>query len=127
MTYPSDAEFEEARRKPYPPTKRRFRRRVEDIVASLRAEVERLKAELAETKAQRDTLDYQLSEVVQKADPELRAENKKLRGLLGDFLDIVHNSHGVTGWHLNGNVAEWDEFETVAEARAALEKEDKDE
>lgn len=28
MTYPSDAEFEEARRKPYPPTKRRFRRRV---------------------------------------------------------------------------------------------------
>ena len=30
---------------------------------------------------------------------------------LSNLLDIINDSRGVSGWHLNGNVATWDEFE----------------
>ena len=39
-----------------------------------------------------------------------------LRGML----NIVHDSAGVYGYHLNGDGAEWDEFDEVNAARAAL-------
>jgi hypothetical protein len=39
-----------------------------------------------------------------------------VRGLLG----IVDDSAGVSGYHLNGDVAEWDEFAEVEAARTAL-------
>jgi hypothetical protein len=39
-----------------------------------------------------------------------------LAGLLG----IVNESQGVTGYHMNRTVAEWDEFEEVAAADAVL-------
>lgn len=50
---------------------------------------------------------------VQEAAPELL---EALRGMLA----IVNDSRGVAGYHLNGNVAEWDEFDEVDAARAAL-------
>ena len=48
---------------------------------------------------------------VQEAAPELL---EALRGMLA----IVNDSRGVAGYHLNGNTAEWDEFDEVDFARA---------
>ena len=48
---------------------------------------------------------------VQEAAPELL---EALRGMLA----IVNDSRGVAGYHLNGNTAEWDEFDEVDAARA---------
>src|SRR5690606_1108508 len=39
---------------------------------------------------------------------------------LASLLAIVNESKGVAGYHLNGKVADWDEFPEVDEARAAL-------
>lgn len=36
------------------------------------------------------------------------------------MLDITHDSRGVDGYHLNGNIAEWDEFPEVIELEQAL-------
>lgn len=41
-------------------------------------------------------------------------------GALEGLLGIVQESTGVTGWHLNGDVAGWDEFEEVEIAEEAL-------
>jgi hypothetical protein len=39
------------------------------------------------------------------------------------LVDVITNSRGVAGWHLNGDVAEWDEFgDGAAAIRAALAK-----
>ena len=35
---------------------------------------------------------------------------------------LTNESQGVVGWHLNGNIAEWDEFEQVAQIDAILER-----
>lgn len=42
--------------------------------------------------------------------------------VLEGFLYIVQDSDGVGGYHLNGNLAYWDEFEEVAQAQELLEK-----
>lgn len=41
-------------------------------------------------------------------------------GALEGLLGIVQESTGVAGWHLNGDVAGWDEFEEVRAAEEAL-------
>jgi hypothetical protein len=46
----------------------------------------------------------------------LKAERDQLVKALESFLDLVGDSHGVSGYHLNGDIAEWDEFECVGEA-----------
>ncbi len=47
----------------------------------------------------------------------------KLEGALGGLLAIVNDSNGVDGYHLNGDIATWDEFEEEIEiAEAALKK-----
>ena len=43
-----------------------------------------------------------------------------LREALADLLAIVDDSQGVAGYHLNGAIADWDEFPEVESARAAL-------
>ena len=43
-------------------------------------------------------------------------ERGQLVKALESFLDLVGDSHGVSGYHLNGDIAEWDEFECVGEA-----------
>ena len=45
---------------------------------------------------------------------------KALREALQGMLNITSDSRGVAGYHLNGAVAEWDEFPEVDAARAAL-------
>lgn len=44
----------------------------------------------------------------------------QLRQALAGILTIVDESTGVAGYHLNGNLAEWDEFPEVSAARDAL-------
>jgi hypothetical protein len=38
------------------------------------------------------------------------------------MLAIVNDSRGVAGYHLNGDTAEWDEFDEVDAANAAIAK-----
>jgi len=38
------------------------------------------------------------------------------------LLDIIYDSQGVAGWHMNGALATWDEFEDVAALEAAISK-----
>lgn len=45
-----------------------------------------------------------------------RVVEKALRGLL----NIIDDSRGVDGYHLNGDIAEWDDFPEVEAAKAAL-------
>ena len=44
----------------------------------------------------------------------------ELEAALGDLLAIVSDSTGVAGYHLNGAVAEWGDFDVVSAASAAL-------
>ena len=46
----------------------------------------------------------------------LEDERLELIKAIESFLDLVGDSHGVAGYHLNGDIAEWDEFECVGEA-----------
>ena len=53
---------------------------------------------------------------------ELKEENKSLRKQLDDLkklgkmiVSITHESRGIDGWHLNGDIATWDEFEEFEE------------
>lgn len=39
----------------------------------------------------------------------LVAENAGLKEVINEVRSIVANSHGVSGWHQNGDIAEWDE------------------
>lgn len=41
----------------------------------------------------------------------LREEKKRLRSWVEYFFNLVGDSHGLVGYHLNGDVAEWPEFQ----------------
>ena len=47
-------------------------------------------------------------------------EVEKLVEALEGFLAIVSDSSGVAGYHLNGDIAKWGEFEEVVMAEEAL-------
>ena len=47
---------------------------------------------------------------------KLKSERQELLKALTLLLDITQDSQGVAGYHLNGVVAEWDEFEEVSNA-----------
>lgn len=72
------------------------------------------------------TLD-ELSEVVKVAQPlivrkitELKATISTMRGYLDDFLSLANGSDGVVGYHRNGVVANWSEFDFVSAAANIL-------
>lgn len=44
----------------------------------------------------------------------------ELEGALQGLLNIVNDSYGVDGYHLNGDVAHWSSFDEVAIAEAAI-------
>ena len=54
------------------------------------------------------------SKIEQQRDDLLAA----LRGLMA----IANNSNGVSGYHLNGSIAEWEDFEAIEVAERAIEK-----
>lgn len=52
----------------------------------------------------------------------LHALNEELLEVLKGMVAIVDDSRGVAGYHLNGDTAEWDEFDEVDAANAAIAK-----
>lgn len=52
---------------------------------------------------------------VQRERDELLAYNTKLIEILKDLFGVITESEGIAGWHLNGNVALWDEFEFTSQ------------
>lgn len=57
---------------------------------------------------------------VTKTPTSAAAINEQLYTALEGLLAITRDSQGVAGYHLNGVVAEWDEFEEVSAAEAAI-------
>ena len=55
-----------------------------------------------------------------------KARIAELESALGDLLAIVSDSTGVAGYHLNGAVAEWGDFDEVSAASAVLAKKAKE-
>jgi hypothetical protein len=55
-----------------------------------------------------------------------KARIEELTEALGDLLAIVSDSAGVAGYHLNGAIAEWGEFDEVGAAFAALSQQGKE-
>lgn len=53
---------------------------------------------------------------------ELVQMNQELLAALEGLLDIVGESDGVSGYHLNGDIAEWGEFEELNAAYDAVNK-----
>lgn len=51
---------------------------------------------------------------------ELQAQRDELLAALQGMLNIVNDSRGVAGYHLNGDTAEWDEFDEVDAAEAVI-------
>ncbi len=47
---------------------------------------------------------------------KLKSDRQELLKSLESLLDITAESQGVAGWHLNGDIAEWGEFEEVSSA-----------
>lgn len=56
------------------------------------------------------------------ANTRLIAAAPELLGALIGLISITNDSAGVAGYHLNGAIAEWDEFEEVAAAIEAITK-----
>lgn len=51
---------------------------------------------------------------------EMEAENAELRKGIHAVAELIESSHGVTGLHLNGDVAPWDELLTGGRFEAWL-------
>lgn len=57
-----------------------------------------------------------------RANARLIAAAPDLLAALEALMRIVSNSNGVSGWHRNGDIAGWDEFDEINMAIAALAK-----
>lgn len=79
------------------------------LVANLRAEVERLRANVLHLE-QQHALAKCGFEASQNTVAELRCENARLREAVDAVFTLIADSHGVAGLHLNGDVAPWDEL-----------------
>lgn len=55
-------------------------------------------------------------------DAQLIASAPELLKALVGVLNIVNESTGVQGYHLNGEVAEWDEFDEIKYAETVIQK-----
>ena len=51
----------------------------------------------------------------------IAAAPELLNALIG-VLNIMNDSEGVAGYHLNGDIAKWDEFEEIKQAEQAIKK-----
>jgi len=51
---------------------------------------------------------------------QLRKAAPALLEALEDLITITKESRGIAGYHLNGEIAEWDEFEFYDKALAAI-------
>ena len=51
----------------------------------------------------------------------IAAAPELLNALIG-VLNIMNDSEGVAGYHLNGDIAKWDEFDEIKQAEQAIKK-----
>ena len=58
---------------------------------------------------------------------KLKSERLELLKALESLLDVTADSKGVAGYHLNGDIAEWDEFEEVSSAYELIKRLEGDE
>jgi len=72
------------------------------------------------TQKQIDSICFNVDRLFNNNYESLKAENEKLRGLLQRVIDVVYESEGVSGYHLNGDIASWGEFEVFNEIEQAL-------
>lgn len=56
------------------------------------------------------------------ANAKLIAAAPLLLDALTNILNIMNDSEGVAGYHLNGDIAKWAEFEEIASAEQAIKK-----
>lgn len=61
-------------------------------------------------------------DVLNKQIKDLQFKNNELVNCLKRFMDIVGDSDGVAGYHLNGDIAEWDDFNEVFMAAELLDE-----
>ena len=57
-----------------------------------------------------------------KANAKLIASAPELLNTLISVLNIMNDSEGVAGYHINGDIALWDEFEEIKQAEQAIKK-----
>ena len=78
----------------------------------------------------RDMTVEQFVDAMDKMEAQLNAKDaeierlKVLEEVLSGVLAIVNDSQGVAGYHNNGDIADWDEFEEITEVERALRGED---
>ncbi len=53
----------------------------------------------------------------------LENQNLEIKKSLSDIINITYDSTGVAGYHMNGDIASWGEFEEINHAIALLESE----
>ncbi|WP_273830377.1 hypothetical protein [Serratia bockelmannii] len=77
---------------------------------------EALKAERDALADKCDRLEYNLGnaivgeqEALQRVNG-LAVENAEMRGVIDAAVGVANNSSGIAGWHLNGEIADWDEI-----------------
>lgn len=56
------------------------------------------------------------------ANAKLIAAAPDLYQVVKDLIMFAGESKGIAGWHQNGEVAEWDEFDFLKDAKAAIKK-----
>lgn len=106
----------------------------DDIIRSLALDLPQIKCDPAakntvqlllnhiDTLRNHDSYAVQLDARRRRDIARLQQQNKELLGALVGLAAIAADSTGVAGYHLNGAIAEWDEFEEVAAAIAAIAK-----
>ncbi|MBL0879412.1 hypothetical protein [Serratia ureilytica] len=52
----------------------------------------------------------QLAEAAEERAEALAVENVAMRSVIDAAIGIANNSSGIAGWHLNGEIADWDEI-----------------
>jgi chromosome segregation ATPase len=94
--------------------------RLVDEVAEARKEISeqaRLNGMGAEREARLMAENAELKAKLAEKDALLRRAMEALEG----FVNVANDSQGVAGYHLNGDTAEWDEFDEVDAASSAIE------
>ena len=62
---------------------------------------------------------FERAKEIPKENKALQAKVEELEAWKSDMLDIINNSQGVVGWHLNGDMATWGEFDLSEEQAKA--------
>jgi len=94
----------------------------------LEAENAQLKAELEQAKHDRDMWEQKAQlrgaslDILEVWAQQAKQREAKLLKVVHSFNDLISESRGVDGFHKNGDIATWDEFDLVNEIGEALQE-----